>query len=194
MPCSGILLAAGRGRRFDPTGLHNKLLQRLPDGERVVLRAASHLRQILPDTLVVVHPDAHHLIALLQQAGLATLLCPDAAAGMGHSLAHAVRASAGAYGWIIALADMPHVSPATIARLDAAICAGADIAVPVHQGRRGNPVGFSWRHRAGLLALTGDQGARRLLRSGAVTQVPVDDRGILLDIDTPADLSLPVAP
>lgn len=182
-------MAAGRGRRFDPTGLQNKLLQQLPGGECVALRAATNLWQVLPDTVVVVHPDAHRLIALLQQAGLATLLCPDAAAGMAHSLAYAVRANAAASGWIIALADMPHVRPATIAALDAAICAGADIAVPVHQYRRGNPVGFSQQHRARLLALRGDQGARGLLQTCALTEVPVDDRGIFFDIDTPADLA-----
>jgi molybdenum cofactor cytidylyltransferase len=36
----GILLAAGRGRRFDPAGLRNKLLQPLADGEPVVVASA----------------------------------------------------------------------------------------------------------------------------------------------------------
>jgi molybdenum cofactor cytidylyltransferase len=55
-------------------------------------------------------------------------------------------------------------------------------------GRRGNPVGFGRVHLAALLALEGDQGARRLLQTCPVTEVPVEDPGIFRDIDTPADL------
>ena len=188
MHCTGILLAAGRGRRFDPTGLQNKLLHPLPDGERVALRAARQLAAALASTLVVVHPDADGLIALLEHAGFRTTRCPDAAAGMGHSLAHGLRETDGAPGWIIALADMPHVQCDTIMALDRAIRDGADIAVPVHQARRGNPVGFSRRHRQALMQMHGDRGARDLLRAFPVTEVEVEDPAIFFDIDTPHDL------
>ncbi|HEV7816123.1 MAG TPA: nucleotidyltransferase family protein, partial [Janthinobacterium sp.] len=40
MATVGILLAAGRGRRFDPSGLQNKLLQPLAQGEPVVAASA----------------------------------------------------------------------------------------------------------------------------------------------------------
>ena len=43
MALTGILLAAGRGRRFDPEGARNKLLQRLPGGELVVAASARTL-------------------------------------------------------------------------------------------------------------------------------------------------------
>jgi molybdenum cofactor cytidylyltransferase len=56
------------------------------------------------------------------------------------------------------------------------------------EGRRGNPVGFGRVHLAALLALRGDQGARRLLQTCPITEVPVADPGIFHDIDTPADL------
>jgi molybdenum cofactor cytidylyltransferase len=69
---------------------------------------------------------------------------------------------------------------------------GADIAVPVHRTahgqERGNPVAFSRRHLPQLLALTGDRGARGIVRDNIVNEVAVDDPGILLDIDTPPDL------
>ena len=188
MSCTGILLAAGRGRRFDSTGTHNKLLQQLPNGEIVVLQAARRLVQVLPDTLVVVSSKERELLALLQQAGLRTAVCPDATAGIGDSLAHAIGLTSTASGWVIALADMPYVQPATIAALHYALCAGADIAAPVMLGRRGNPVGFGGRHRAALLRLRGDQGARALLDTCPVTSVEVDDSGIFMDIDTPDDL------
>ncbi|MGV7246924.1 molybdopterin-guanine dinucleotide biosynthesis protein MobA, partial [Caballeronia sp. M23-90] len=40
---TGILLAAGYGSRFDPSGLHNKLLATLPDGTPVVFQSARRL-------------------------------------------------------------------------------------------------------------------------------------------------------
>ena len=189
MHCTGLLLAAGRGRRFDPSGLQDKLLQILPQqGEHVAVRSARRLAQALASTLVVVHPDALRLMTLLHESGLTTSCCADAAAGMGHTLAHGVRSSAAAPGWIVALADMPHVQSSTIAALDAAIRDGADIAVPVYQGRRGNPVGFSRVHQQALLDMHGDQGAREVVRMHPVVEVEVDDPGILFDIDTPEDL------
>ena len=40
---TGVLLAAGLGTRFDPEGLHNKLLARLPDGTPIAHEAAHRL-------------------------------------------------------------------------------------------------------------------------------------------------------
>jgi molybdenum cofactor cytidylyltransferase len=99
-----------------------------------------------------------------------------------------LRHTAGADGWIIALGDMPYVEADTIAALTAALREGADIVVPIHQGKRGNPVGFSRRHLPALLRLSGDRGARDLLQALPVTNVIVDDAGILRDIDTADDL------
>jgi molybdenum cofactor cytidylyltransferase len=109
---------------------------------------------------------------------------------MASSLVHGLRQSpADCAGWVIALADMPYVQPESIAAILTALQNGADIAVPVCQGRRGNPVGFSRRYLPQLLALTGDQGARALLNMYPVTEVPVNDPGIFQDIDIPEDLS-----
>jgi len=89
---------------------------------------------------------------------------------------------------VVALADMPWVRPQTIASLAAAIRAGAGIAQPLYRGQRGNPVAFSRRYLPQLQRLSGDQGARALLKTEAVEQIAVDDPGIVRDIDTPADL------
>jgi molybdenum cofactor cytidylyltransferase len=58
----------------------------------------------------------------------------------------------------------------------------------VFEGRRGNPVAFGALHLPALLALTGEHGARSLLKSSSVVEVAVSDPGILRDIDTPNDL------
>jgi molybdenum cofactor cytidylyltransferase len=185
----GILLAAGRGRRFDPTGGRNKLLQRLPGGELVVVASARNLLSILPHVIAVVPPDDGGVGDALRVLGCDVTVCTDADTGMAASLVHAIRHSLPAAGaWLVALGDMPFVEPHTIRTLCDALAAGAGIAAPLMQGRRGNPVGFGAKHLPALLALQGDQGARGIIKSNAVTEVEVDDPGIFRDIDTDADL------
>lgn len=184
----GILLAAGRGSRFDPEGKRNKLMQRLPDGDAVVAAAAKHLLTATPAVLAVVRPGATAVMEELGALGCVVLPCPAAEQGLAASLVHALTCASDASGWVIALGDMPKVEPSTIAALVAAISEGAGIAVPVHRGRRGNPVAFGKVHLLRLLRLTGDQGARGLLRELPVREIDVEDSGIAYDIDTPADL------
>jgi molybdenum cofactor cytidylyltransferase len=188
--CIGILLAAGSGSRFDPSGARNKLLQALPDGQVVAIASARNLLAALPSVLAVLRPGSDALGKAFKAIGCHTTICPEAAAGMGASLAHAIAHAAHADSWIIALADMPHVGPSTIIKLREALAAGAQIAAPVCQGRRGNPVGFGRGHLPHLLALEGDAGARALLAQHPVTLVEVDDTGVLRDVDYPEDLQI----
>ena len=184
----GLLLAAGRGRRFDGTGERNKLRQLLPDGRMVAAAAAANLLAGVHRVVAVVRADAHLLADELTTLGCETIICDHADDGMAASLVTALTHTADAGGWVIALADMPHVKPATVAALAAAVRAGADIAVPTCRGQRGNPVAFGPLHLPQLLALAGDCGARRLLQQSVVTEIAVDDPGIHQDIDDPADL------
>jgi len=188
----GILLAAGRGRRFDPSGVQNKLLQPLAEGphagQAVVAAAARNLLAALPRVIAVVRPDDTQVARLLGSLGCEVRVCHDADTGMAASLTCAIDYARGAPGWLIALGDMPYVAPATIAALSRAIVEGARIAVPVFQGRRGNPVAFGAFHLPLLLALDGDQGARAIVHSHVAREVAVTDNGVLRDIDTPDDL------
>jgi molybdenum cofactor cytidylyltransferase len=85
---------------------------------------------------------------------------------------------------------MPYVRPETIAKIAAALAAGAPIAAPTYRGERGHPVGMSAQFRGALQALRGDEGARSVLKQNAdlVQLIDVDDPGVCRDIDTPADL------
>ena len=191
-PVVGVLLAAGRGRRFDPLGQRNKLLQVLPEagGEPVVAISARKLLSVVDTVIAVVPPDDGGVGALLSGLGCEVSVCADADSGMAASLVQAIRHSLplAPAAWLVALGDMPRVAPATLAALRDALAAGSPIAVPVMQGRRGNPVGFGRVHLGALLALQGEQGARRLLQTCPVSELAVDDPGIFLDIDTRADL------
>src|SRR5262249_21545400 len=131
----GILLAAGSATRFGDRG--NKLLQRLPDGRELALASAQNLRAALPWTVAVVRPGAEALAKLLRGAGARVLTCEEAEHGMGASLAAAIRLAGEAEeGFVIALADMPFIRPATISAVFAQIGEGATLAAPTYRGRR----------------------------------------------------------
>ncbi|HEX8957754.1 MAG TPA: nucleotidyltransferase family protein [Burkholderiaceae bacterium] len=184
----GILLAAGRGKRFDPTGGQDKLMQLLPGGEHVAAASARHMLQALPAVHAVVRPGAGGLHEILGGLGCRVAICEDADTGMAASLVAGLRQAGEADAWLIALADMPYVRQDTLDALVRALRAGAGIVQPWCRGRGGNPVGFARRHLAQLLRLEGDQGARSLLRQHGVTMVDVDDTGIFRDVDTVEDL------
>jgi len=185
---TGVLLAACTGSRFDPDGLRNKLLAPLPEGGTVAHESAHRLLLVVPKVIAVLRPGAEALARVLNEAGCDVIFSADAVRGMGASLAAGVAAAEDAESWIVALADMPRIAPDTIGAVARAVDEGAALAAPYYQGRRGHPVGFGAQHRAALLALDGDAGARALLGSHAVTRIDVDDPGVLRDIDTPADL------
>ncbi len=180
-----ILLAAGRAQRFGADKLMHPLA-----GRPMACVSATALQQVLPDTLAVTRPDQQALIEQLAAQGVAAITLSETNGGMGMSIAAGVAARADAKGWLIALADMPFIQPATIARVLAALQNGSPIAAPVYQGQRGHPVGFSAAFGEALRALRSDAGARELLQRHAaeITLIACDDPGILADIDTPADL------
>lgn len=185
---TGLLLAAGYGSRFDPDGLHNKLLARMPDGTVVAHEAAHRLLLVVTRVLAVVRPGSEALARMLNDAGCDVMFTADAERGMGASLAAGIEASADAEGWIVGLADMPRIAVSTIEAVARTLDDGASIVVPFYRGQRGHPVGFGPEHRDALMALDGDTGARVLLIEHQIARLDVDDPGILRDVDTPEDL------
>ena len=189
----GILLAAGFSRRF---GASNKLLQVLPDGGLIALVAAKSLIEAIPLSIAVVRPENKALADLLQDAGLKVFFCAEQDTEMADSLSAAIKFSASfsesSDGVIIALADMPYISSQTISAVASKLIEGASIVIPTYQGKRGHPVGFSAKFRGELESLNGDEGARAILKRypEEIFFLECDDSGILIDIDTPADLAL----
>ena len=60
---------------------------------------------------------------------------------------------------------------------------GTEVLVPVYQGRRGHPMIFAAALFPALRAAPLDRGARAVVRSHRVTELPVENPGILADID-----------
>jgi molybdenum cofactor cytidylyltransferase len=188
---AALLLAAGTATRFGS----DKLLHLLPHGVPIAVQAARQLKEVFGEgVLAVVRPEAGELTALLRREGCRVVVCENAGEGMGASLACAVRAAAGAQGFLVALADMPFIRASSIAAVREALAAGAPLAAPYFRARRGHPVGIAGRYRAELEYLQGDEGARQLLaaRAAEIVKVPVGDPGVIRDIDSPGDLAPPI--
>jgi molybdenum cofactor cytidylyltransferase len=181
-----LLLCGGKSTRFGA----DKLLADL-NGQPLVDHSARHLHAGAGDVLAVIPTGAKALRRVLDDAGCDVLESPDCVRGMGASLAAGVRATSDAGGWIVALGDMPFVKPLTIAAIVDKIEKGALIAAPMYQGIRGHPVGFAGTLRDELLALDGDEGAKRVIAAhrDAVQTLLVTDSGVGADVDTPDDLA-----
>ena len=92
-------------------------------------------------------------------------------------------------GALLALVDHPVARAETLLRLRKAATA-EKIVVPCFEGQRGHPVVFGSRLFAELQNTPNNEGARVVVRRDAerVVEITTDDRGVVLDIDTPADL------
>ncbi|MBG0808233.1 nucleotidyltransferase family protein [Methylosinus sp. H3A] len=184
-----IVLAAGRGARFSDDG-RNKLLEDL--GGRPLLRHAvdAALGSRAGETVVVTGWDHERIAEAL--AGLPVTLVHNQfhTDGMASSLLAGLERAREAAGALVLLADMPNVSSAIVDRLIGAFEeTQAAAVVPLRGGRRGNPVLLGRELFPRLAELSGDAGARGLLRATAnVVEAPIHDDGVLADVDTPADL------
>jgi molybdenum cofactor cytidylyltransferase len=184
-----VVAAAGRGGRF--TGEGPKLAQ--PLGDATVLEHT--LARVLASGLGMVVVTTAALVGVAQRVVAArdiVLLPPVGSAsreplGMGYSIAAGVVARAQADGWLILPGDMPLVQPGTLVRI-ARELQHHPIVYPQFRGRRGHPVGIGAELYTELSALTGDEGARRLIGRYPGQPLDVDDPGVLMDVDTVDDL------
>lgn len=179
-----VVLAAGRGTRF--AGAGHKLEQPL-DGTSMLGHAVAGVRASgLP--FVVVTSTALAPLARSVAGDEVLVLDPAAPFGMGHSIAAGVAARPHADGWLVLPGDMPLVRPATLLAVAQGLAEHHPVAYAQHRGRRGHPVGFGAELFSELIALDGDDGARRLVARYPAHAVEVDDPGVLIDVDTPQDL------
>jgi molybdenum cofactor cytidylyltransferase len=187
---AAIILAAGRSTRM---GGPNKLLAELGGKPLVRIVTEQALASKAREVIVVTGHQADQVETALQGLGVKFLRNPDFAEGLSSSVKTGIAAlSADADGAVICLGDMPLISADLIDRLieEFAPDRGNLIAVPVSNGRRGNPVLWSRRFFSELMALDGDIGARHLIEKHreAVVEIPVEGHGAFLDIDTPQAL------
>lgn len=184
----GVLLAAGNSTRFG----RDKMLARLPNNLSLLAHCAQQLLTVVETLVVVVPGHGGNIVEeLVGQQNIQVCCCPESKNGMGHSIACGIKRLGDASGWLIALSDMPFIKAKTYALVANALADGAAIAVPVYEGRRGHPVGFSKSLYSELVALNGDVGARHLIAKYAsgLVEVECGDPGTHADIDTQEDLA-----
>jgi molybdenum cofactor cytidylyltransferase len=187
---AAIILAAGRSTRM---GGPNKLLAELGGKPLVRIVTEQALASKAQGVIVVTGHQADEVRKALRGLKVTFVHNPHFAEGLASSVKSGIVAvSANADGAVICLGDMPLIEAHLIDRLIEAFAPdrGNLIAVPVSDGRRGNPVLWSRRFFGELMTLEGDIGARHLIaRHGeAVAEVAVEGSGAFLDIDTPQAL------
>ena len=186
-----IVLAGGRSTRY---GARNKLLERLDSVPLIVRAVKAALASRAAPVIVVTGHDAHAVRAALVGLDVRIVHNPDYAAGLSTTLKAGLAAlPEDADGAIVALGDMPRIEARHIDRLIAAFSPkeGRGIVVPVHLGKRGNPVLFARTYFQELMAIEGDTGARHIIAASAsdVAEVDLASDAIFLDIDTPEALA-----
>jgi CTP:molybdopterin cytidylyltransferase MocA len=176
-----LILAAGASTRMRGA---DKLLQEV-DGTPLILRAVRAACAVSPEIIVAL-PPASPRRAWLTDLPARLIEVPDRA--MSASIRAGVAACA-ADALLIHLADMPEIGAAELGALAEAWRAtdASILRAGTQDGRPGQPVIFACDHFPALEALTGDEGARPLLRGRDVPLHPLPGEAARIDLDTPED-------
>ncbi len=189
--CSGvsaIVLAAGSSIRM---GEAKPLVQ--VAGKPMLERTLATLLESRVDEIVVV---LGHSADLIQERipfrGAKTVINNSYSEGIASSLRTGLSSvAANAEAALIVLADQPFLKSETIDRLlEEYSSKKPEIVIPTYNGFRGNPVLLDRSTFREVAQLTGDIGCRAIFGSHirGLLKVPVQDPGVLVDLDTPADI------
>ena len=182
-----VILAAGMSSRMGEA----KQLLRL--GEHTLLdQVLENVRASDVDEIVLVLGHAaEKIMESVASKSLRVAINHAYREGMGMSLRTGISAlPSGIDAALIVLADQPFVRPATLKQLmDQYRKSNAQIVIPMYKGFRGNPVLLDRSVFPEVMALSGDIGCRAVFGDHleGLVKLPVDDVGILLDLDSKDD-------
>lgn len=187
---AALILAAGRSTRY---GGSNKLLAELDDIAIVRRVAQAVLASRARPVVVVTGHQQERVAEALKGLDVRLVHNPNYAKGLSTSLKTGIGAlPAQVDGAVVCLGDMPRIEANHIDRLIAAFAPkeGRLIALPLHNGKRGNPVLFGSALFAEMMEAEGDTGARHIIGSHAdeVAEVDLGTDAIFADVDTPEAL------
>jgi molybdenum cofactor cytidylyltransferase len=185
-----VILAAGMSSRM---GEAKQLLQL---GNNTLLgQVLENVRSSgVKDIVLVLGHEAEKIKERTSTENLSVVINESYRQGMGTSL----RAGLAALpphvdAALIVLADQPFIRPKTLDLLmDQYRRSSAQIVIPTYKGFRGNPVLLDRSVFSEVMALTGDIGCRAIFGNHleGIAKVPVEDIGILLDMDSKDDFEL----
>ena len=193
MRTAALILAAGAGSRLAESGADVAAKPLLEWNGRTLVEAALAAARdggCAPVLLVV--GNAGDAVARRAGSDVRVVVARDWADGISASLRAGLAALEGepVEAVCVGLADQPRVGPGAYERLAevADLVPDAPVAVAVYGGVRGNPVLLRRAVWAEAMALTGDEGARRLMGEHTVVEVDCTGTGDPADVDTLADL------
>jgi molybdenum cofactor cytidylyltransferase len=149
----------------------------------------------LLDVVVVLGAEHVAIAAAVYLSGVCVVRNEDWAQGIASSIHAGLRGleeiDLDADGAMILTCDQPRLSVSHLQALMAGFDArgGRDIAASEYAGRVGVPAIFSRAMFPELYALSGDKGARALLKKAGGAVMRVDFPGGEVDVDTPEDLA-----
>jgi molybdenum cofactor cytidylyltransferase len=185
-----VVLAAGMSSRMGEA----KQLLRL--GENTLLgQVLENVRSSrAKDIVLVLGHEAEKIKERIPTGNLTVVINESYQQGMGTSLRTGLAAlPSGVDAALIVLADQPFIRPGTLDLLmDHYMRSGAQIVIPTYKGFRGNPVLLDRSVFSEVMALRGDIGCRAIFGNHleGIDKFPVDDIGILLDMDSKDDVEL----
>lgn len=185
--CGLVILASGRSKRF---GDDDKLTA--PFRGKPLAEYAAQLAHAAPfaKAIGVIAPESPELKRLFSSYSITTLVNEDPDAGQGRSLALGVSAIAelDCKAAIIVLADMPFIKHSHLDRLRIEVGEN-ESAIAFDGQRRSPPVLFRNSMFEKLTGLTGDSGAREILRQTRRVKNVMMSAEDLIDIDTRDDFT-----
>ena len=179
----GLVLAAGASTRF---GAQKQLAEL--DGVPMLEHSLRTMRSALVGRVVVVlGSGADEIVSKVNLHGSDPIVCTRWDEGQSASLACGLAELSECEAVVVTLGDQPRVSPDAIRRvIDGR--SGALAIRATYNGNPGHPVLLEQALFDQLRDVTGDKGARNLLLSVPVRDIPCDDLGGGEDVDTPAEL------
>jgi molybdenum cofactor cytidylyltransferase len=187
-PVAAIVLAAGSSRRM---GQPKQVL--MFNGKTLLEHTLGNVREAgIGEIVLVLGANAEEIGSRILTDGLKVVVNAGHEAGMGTSLRTGLAAvSPEMEAALIVLADQPFVRPRTLrAIVESRRSTGAQITIPLYNGFRGNPVLLDRSVFPEVMSLSGDVGCRAIFGTHVegIHKLPVDDMGVLIDIDSPEDL------
>ena len=190
---SAVVLAGGMSRRM---GVPKQLLR--IEGKSLLEHTLANVRaSAIYEIILVLGFAADEIEKEISPQGLKITRNESYQQGMGTSLRTGLAAvNPQSTAALIILADQPFVQPATLDRLiefhgsSKPESARPQIVIPTYHGFRGNPVLLDRTVFPELQGLSGDVGCRAIFgnHTEGIYRLPVNDAGILLDIDSLEDL------
>ena len=195
-----IIPAAGRSQRMGQP----KLILEI-DGVPLITRAVRALKAGGAGPILVVTPPQEFpgVDVLRRHAETSGATCLtlseetlDMKATVLHGLRYLIAESSIPDAFLLAPGDCPDLSPVVIRQvIDLGLTHPSALIVPTFAGKRGHPVLFPWRLVQAIGQLSADEGLNSLVNAEMrLIEVEVNDRGILIDLDTPQDYQRRIGP